>query len=104
MIDEYQKKYRIPSLTTDAIVLRKHKSDPFHDILLVTRGHYPEEGKLAFPGGFVEYGENPEKGCLRELKEETDLEGRKYRIINSKRRSKKRSKETYCKYFLYSKR
>ena len=75
MIDEYQKKYRIPSLTTDAIVLRKHKSDPFHDILLVTRGHYPEEGKLAFPGGFVEYGENPENGCLRELKEETELEG-----------------------------
>ena len=81
MIDEYQKKYRIPSLTTDAIVLRKHKSDPFHDILLVTRGHYPEEGKLAFPGGFVEYGENPEKGCLRELKEETDLEGRNIELL-----------------------
>ena len=42
MIDEYQLKYRIPSLTTDAIVLRKHKSDPYHDILLVTRGNYPE--------------------------------------------------------------
>ena len=81
MIDEYQKKYRIPSLTTDAIVLRKHKSDPFHDILLVTRGHYPEEGKLAFPGGFVEYGENPENGCLRELKEETELEGKDIELL-----------------------
>jgi ADP-ribose pyrophosphatase YjhB (NUDIX family) len=81
MIDEYQKKYRIPSLTTDAIVLRKHKSDPFHDILLVTRGHYPEEGKLAFPGGFVEYGENPENGCLRELKEETELDGKDIELL-----------------------
>ena len=81
MIDEYQKKYRIPSLTTDAIVLRKHKSDHYHDILLVTRGHYPEEGKLAFPGGFVEYGEHPENGCMRELKEETELEGKKIELL-----------------------
>ena len=81
MIDEYQKKYRIPSLTTDAIVLRKHKSDPYHDILLVTRGNYPEEGKLAFPGGFVEYGENPENGCIRELKEETELDGKNIELL-----------------------
>ena len=75
MADEYQKKYKIPSLTTDAIVLRKHKNDEFHDILLVTRGKEPFAGKLAFPGGFVNYGENPEHGCIRELKEETDLDG-----------------------------
>jgi len=81
MIDEYQKKYRIPSLTTDAIVLRKRKSDPYHDILLVTRGNYPEEGKLAFPGGFVEYGENPENGCIRELKEETELDGKNIELL-----------------------
>jgi 8-oxo-dGTP diphosphatase len=81
MIDEYQLKYRIPSLTTDAIVLRKHKSDPYHDILLVTRGNYPEEGKLAFPGGFVDYGENPENGCIRELKEETELDGKNIELL-----------------------
>ena len=75
MADEYQKKYRIPSLTTDAIVLRKHKNDDLHDILLVTRGKDPYCGKLAFPGGFVNYGEDPKKGCLRELKEETELDG-----------------------------
>ena len=33
MADEYQKKYKIPSLTTDSIVLRKHKADEYHDIL-----------------------------------------------------------------------
>ena len=81
MADEYQKKYRIPSLTTDALVLRKHKNDEFHDILLVTRGNYPEEGKLAFPGGFVEYGEEPEFGCIRELKEETDLDGKDIELL-----------------------
>ena len=81
MADEYQKKYRIPSLTTDAIVLRKHKDDNYHDILLVTRGNYPYEGKLAFPGGFVDYGEDPEHGCIRELKEETELDGKDIELL-----------------------
>ena len=75
MTDECQKKDKSPSLAADAIVLRKHKNDQFHDILLVTRGKDPFYGKLAFPGGFVNYGENPEHGCLRELKEETELDG-----------------------------
>ena len=81
MADDYQKKYKIPSLTTDAIVLRKHKSDPYHDILLVTRGHDPFEGKLAFPGGSVNYGEDPQDGCLRELKEETELDGKDIELL-----------------------
>ena len=81
MIDEYQKKYKIPSLTTDAVVIRKHKNDDLHDILLVTRGNYPEEGKLAFPGGFVDYGEDPQYGCLRELKEETELNGKDIELL-----------------------
>ena len=81
MADEYQQKYRIPSLTTDAIVLRKHKNDDFHDILLVTRGNDPYEGKLAFPGGFVEYGEEPQYGCIRELKEETELDGKDIELL-----------------------
>ena len=81
IVDEYQLKYRIPSLTTDAVVLRKHKNDDFHDILLVTRGNDPEKGKLAFPGGFVDYGEDPEHGCLRELKEETELIGKDVELL-----------------------
>ena len=81
MIDDYQKKYKIPSLTTDALVLRKHKDDEYHDILLVTRGRDPFAGKLAFPGGFLNYGEDPEHGCIRELKEETELEGKDIELL-----------------------
>ena len=73
--------YRNPALTTDSIVLRKHANDQYHDILLVTRGRPPFEGKLAFPGGFVEYGEDPIKGCLRELKEETNLDGKDIELL-----------------------
>ena len=36
---------------------------------------------LLFLGGFVEYGENPEKGCIRELKEETELEGKNIELL-----------------------
>lgn len=81
MADEYQKKYRIPSLTTDAIVLRKHKNDDFYDILLVTRGNDPYKDCLAFPGGFVDYGEDPKNGCIRELKEETELDGKDIELL-----------------------
>ena len=81
MSNDYQKKYKIPSLTTDAIVLRKHKDDEFHDILLVTRGHEPFAGRLAFPGGFVNYGEDPKDGCIRELKEETNLDGKGIKLL-----------------------
>ena len=81
MVDEYQMKYKIPSLTTDAIVLRKHKNDDFYDILLVTRGNEPCKDCLAFPGGFVDYGEDPQNGCLRELKEETELDGKDVELL-----------------------
>jgi 8-oxo-dGTP diphosphatase len=30
---------------------------------------------LAFPGGFVDYGECPKAACLRELKEECSVQG-----------------------------
>ena len=81
MVDEYQKKYKIPSLTTDAIVLRKHKNDDYYDILLVTRGNEPCKDCLAFPGGFVDYGEDPQNGCVRELKEETELDGKDIELL-----------------------
>jgi len=35
----------------------------------------PKKGFWCLPGGFMELGETPEQGALRELKEETNLTG-----------------------------
>lgn len=42
---------------------------------MITRKHDPYKGFFAFPGGFVDYNEDPLESCLRELKEETGLIG-----------------------------
>jgi len=50
-------------------------------ILLVKRGVEPGKGKWALPSGFIEIDETPEKACLRELEEETGLQGEIVRLI-----------------------
>jgi len=50
--------------------------DPEERILLVLRNEEPKKGWWCLPGGFLELGEGPEEGALRELKEETGLSGR----------------------------
>ena len=70
---DFQKKYKISSLATDAIILRKHKKDNYHDILLIKRKYKPFVGKLALPGGFVSYGEIPKFACIKKIKSLTDL-------------------------------
>ena len=64
--------FRNPSLAVDSICLRNGGEE----VLLIRRGRSPWKGKLAFPGGFVDYGEDPEIAALRELLEETGIEGR----------------------------
>ncbi|MBN1897496.1 MAG: NUDIX hydrolase [Spirochaetes bacterium] len=46
-------------------------------ILIVKRAIEPQKGKWVLPGGFVDDDETPERAALRELKEETDLQGHK---------------------------
>jgi 8-oxo-dGTP diphosphatase len=64
----------VPNVATDALVLRSTLNS--HEILLITRLRDPFEGALAFPGGFVDYNEDPEVACLRELEEECGIKGK----------------------------
>lgn len=73
-------KYRLPFLAADAIVLRKNEKE-YPDILMITRGGRPFKGSLAFPGGFMEYNEDPEVGVLRELEEECSLKGINVKLL-----------------------
>ena len=43
--------------------------------LLIQRGKEPSKGLYSFPGGHVEPGESLEDAAVRELKEETNLDG-----------------------------
>ncbi|EAT58350.1 NUDIX hydrolase [Chlorobium ferrooxidans] len=50
-------------------------------LLVVRRAQEPALNEWALPGGFIEAGEEPHEGCLRELMEETALNGRIDRLI-----------------------
>ena len=68
--------YHSPSVTVDAIATRNW--DEKLELLMIKRGPEPPEwkGMWAFPGGFVDYGEDPEEAVIRELMEETGVKGK----------------------------
>ena len=41
--------------------------------MLITRKKETFHGKLAFPGGHIDYNEDPEVACVRELEEECNV-------------------------------
>ena len=53
------------------------------EILLVKRAFEPAKGEWSLPGGFIELGETPEDAAKRELKEETNLDGKAIKLIGS---------------------
>ena len=53
------------------------------ELLVVRRAHEPAYNEWALPGGFLESGESPQEGCLRELHEETSLKGEIERLIGA---------------------
>ena len=51
-------------------------------ILLEKRRNLPSRGKWTIPGGLVDLGENIEDAVIREIKEETCLDGENPRLID----------------------
>ena len=65
-----------PALAADAAVRRGDS------ILLIQRKFPPMKGAWALPGGFVERGEAPIDAAVRELLEETSLQGENPKLIS----------------------
>jgi ADP-ribose pyrophosphatase YjhB (NUDIX family) len=51
-------------------------------LLLVKRGMEPGKGEWSLPGGFVELDETPGEGAVRELAEETGVQGEVEQLID----------------------
>ncbi len=69
--------YENPVPAATALVLNAH-----NQILLGRRKIAPQKGQWCLPGGFIEQGESMEQAALRELKEETGLEGHVLSLID----------------------
>jgi len=65
--------YPRPAVTVDIVLL--NVKDDVPETLLIKRAKEPFEGQWAFPGGFIDQDEGLEAAALRELREETGLEG-----------------------------
>jgi 8-oxo-dGTP diphosphatase len=67
--------YRNSKPCGEAVVVRDGR------LMLTRRVHEPQAGWWDLPGGFLEPGEHPEAGVIRELREETGLDVRPVRLI-----------------------
>ena len=68
----YTYEYPRMAVTADAVVFEL-SSPP--RVLLIRRASEPFKGKWAIPGGFVDMDESAQAGAVRELKEETGVDG-----------------------------
>lgn len=71
--------YDKPSITVDLIGLRFYKEHL--QVMLIKRKSHVEYHKWAFPGGFVDSGESIVHACLRETKEETNVDLKEEQLI-----------------------
>jgi 8-oxo-dGTP diphosphatase len=97
-------KYKNPAVTTDGVVMRRCRTGDGSgmiqlEVLMIKRGRNPYYGYWACPGGYVEYGEDPEDAVLRELKEECNCSGKLMGLVcvrGSPMRAKPRHVITIC--------
>jgi 8-oxo-dGTP diphosphatase len=71
----YTSEYPFVYLTADVVALALGPGTEL-SVLLVKRGGAPYKGRWAFPGGFVDEGEDVERAARRELREETGVSTR----------------------------
>ncbi len=69
-----KKEYPRPSLTADNVIFTRGANGELR-VLMIRRAHDPFRGAWAFPGGFVEPTETVAQASVRELREETSLDG-----------------------------
>jgi ADP-ribose pyrophosphatase YjhB (NUDIX family) len=67
--------YKNPIPMVDVII---EKDD---EVVLIRRKNEPFKGKLAIPGGYVDWGETVENAAVREAKEETSLDVKLIEIL-----------------------
>ena len=60
--------YRNPAPAVGAVIVENEKA------LVTVRARDPEKGRLDLPGGFLEQGEHPTEGLVREAREELGIE------------------------------
>ncbi len=65
--------YPRPAVSSDCVLFGFDGQDL--NVLLVERGKDPYKGRWAFPGGFLNMDETSGQCAIRELKEETGIEG-----------------------------
>ena len=63
------------ALTVDCVVFAGDS------VVLIKRKNPPFQGQYALPGGFAEENETVEEACIREAKEETNLDLKNLRLI-----------------------
>jgi ADP-ribose pyrophosphatase YjhB (NUDIX family) len=54
------------------------------ELMVSERNQEPNKGMFSLPGGFLKYGEKPEEGLIREMKEEFDLDLEIERLLSVK--------------------
>lgn len=67
--------YPRPAVTTDIIIFKINNLEEKLEILLIERKNEPFAKHWALPGGFIDLNESAEECALRELYEETNIEG-----------------------------
>jgi 8-oxo-dGTP diphosphatase len=75
----YTSEYPFVYLTADVVAFSL-RPDTGLSVLMVRRASPPYQGRWAFPGGFVDEGEDIERAARRELREETGITGRRLRL------------------------